>query len=301
MFIEKHDLFENATSSFNPTLAFAKSVLVQAYPCGRRKSTLVTEGTNKHNIPFDPEARLNTEFNNRRHSALNGFAHSYIYEWNTDTKSFSFVLGGYTFELKLPDSTIEAKKMYIVNNFATELISYLNKPAATSLYVNIRIEKTPLFSGKVDYDTWVLRDQTDHNQTANSELDFEIAEAIDLTNKEQNYYFSGLSFSTEPLTGIYDTYSKADVTDTKRPQQVYSLCILKKAGNIWNLNEPAKLPHITHGDTPNSVRFDHIDAKSIMYVENTSGGPVAKPVAVLEVVPSVEQPDKYKLKFTNAN
>jgi hypothetical protein len=300
MFIEKHNLHATTSSSFNPTLAFVKSVLVKAYPCGRRKSTLVTEGEQKYNIPFDPEARLNTELNNRSISASNGYTSSYIKEWNEDSKRFSLVLGGYSFELSLPDDIDETKKMYFVNNFGKALITYLEKPAATVIYANIRLEETPLFRGEVDYDTWILRDQTDYGQTARSELDVEISEKIDLVNQEQNYYFSGLSFSTEPLTDIDDTRSRIDITTTRRPQQVYSLCIMKKVGDTWYLNETAKLPKIEHGEAADSIRVDHFESKAINYVENTVGGPVAKPVAVLEVIPPTSPNTKYKLKFTKA-
>lgn len=301
MFIEKHNLYATTSGSFNPTLAFVKSVLIKAYPCGRRKSTLVTEGEQKYNIPFDPEARLNTELNNRNTSASNGYTSSYINEWNADSKRFSLVLGGYSFELSLPDDTDETKKMYNINNFGKTLITYLEKPSATAIYTNIRLEETPLFRGEVDYDTWILRDQTDYSQTARSELDVEISEKIDLVNQEQNYYFSGLSFSTEPLTEVHDTRSRLDITTTRRQQQVYSLCIMKKVGDTWCLNEPAKLPKIEHGESTDSIRVHHFESKAINYVENTAGGPVAKPVAVLEVIPPTSPNTKYKLKFTKAD
>ena len=236
MFIEKHNLYATASGDFNPALAFIKSVLVQAYPCGRRKSTLVTEGEQKYNIPFDPEARLNTERNNRRNSALNGYTHSYISEWNTDTKYFSFVIGGYSFDISLPDSVVDDEKMYVVDNFGKKLVSFLETSSATNIYANIRLEETPLFRGEVDYDTWILRDQTDYSQKARSELDVEISEKIDLINQEQNYYFSGLSFSIEPLTKVHDTKSKLDITDTGRHQQVYSLC--KLTDSLFNGKMP---------------------------------------------------------------
>lgn len=301
MFIEKHNLYATTSGSFNPTLAFIKSVLIKAYPCGRRKSTLVTEGEQKYNIPFDPEARLNTELNNRNTSASNGYTSSYINEWDADSKHFSLVLGGYSFELSLPDDTDETKKMYIINNFGKALVTYLEKPAATTIYANIRLEETPLFRGEVDYDTWILRDQTDYSQTARSELDVEISEKIDLVNQEQNYYFSGLSFSTEPLTEVHDTRSRLPITTTRRPQQVYSLCIMKKVEDTWCLNETAKLPKIEHGEATDSIRVHHFESKAINYVENTAGGPVAKPVAVLEVIPPTAPNTKYKLKFTKAD
>jgi hypothetical protein len=45
-------------------LAFINSLNVQAFPCGRRRSEQITSADDKYYIPYDPEARLNTEKNN---------------------------------------------------------------------------------------------------------------------------------------------------------------------------------------------------------------------------------------------
>jgi hypothetical protein len=64
-------------------LTFLQSLNVQVYPCGRRRSAVQNDGENYY-IPFDPEARLNTEFNNRKLASANGFTESYIDIWNAD-------------------------------------------------------------------------------------------------------------------------------------------------------------------------------------------------------------------------
>ena len=75
-------------SSDNANLIFIKSRYIKAFPCSRRRSNLTidTDGNensvlDKYYIPFDPEARLNTEANNRKHSALNGYKQDYLREW----------------------------------------------------------------------------------------------------------------------------------------------------------------------------------------------------------------------------
>ena len=61
---------------------FVKSLNVQAFPCGRRRSD------SNQVIPFDPEARLNTEANNRKHSGINGYTQTFLKsDWNTGTES----------------------------------------------------------------------------------------------------------------------------------------------------------------------------------------------------------------------
>ena len=60
MFIETHKT-ENDID-----LTFIKSTCIQAYPCGRRRIPDQTAETAGFRIPFDPEARLNTEANNRK-------------------------------------------------------------------------------------------------------------------------------------------------------------------------------------------------------------------------------------------
>ena len=90
-------------------LVFIKSKNVNVFPCGRRRSNLIdADGStltvnDRYYIPFDPEARLNTEANNRKHSGLNGFRQSYIYDWSYTASSgvLSLVIEGYLFNIIL--------------------------------------------------------------------------------------------------------------------------------------------------------------------------------------------------------
>ena len=81
-------------------LVFIESSYIKVFPCGCRKSELVETGATKQYIPIDPEARLNTEANNRKHSGLNGYKQEYLNYWNTNGE-LSLVLAGYLFNIKL--------------------------------------------------------------------------------------------------------------------------------------------------------------------------------------------------------
>lgn len=328
LFIEKHNLHTGEKNPYpdidtgNAILGFIQSNKVRVYPSGRRKN--MVNNSEGYTIPFDPEARLNTEFNNRRLSALNGFAQSYINEWDgEDAKILSIVLGGYVFEISLPYNNEDDTTWTKPENFGKNFIEFLSGNTsysedldpniATQIFANIRIEETPLFKGEVEYNTWILRDQ-EYNSEPLNDLDICLNDKVPTIG---NHYFSGLSFSVTPLTAKYTNTSRAYCTREERnpatgvtthtAQQVYSLCILKtdKNGN-WVLNESAMLPFIERGDSPDSIKVKRIEAQSIIYLEKGDYSTITpKPVAVLEVIktePNKSDVDsKYKLKFTYAD
>ena len=113
MFIEKR--YEN-----DNILAFIKSKNIQVFPCGRRRSTDIA-GTGTR-LPFDPEARLNTEANNRKHSSLNGFTQTYLKEWDTTGKRLSLSIAGYLFDILLTNDDTDYSE---AEDFATELLGKL--------------------------------------------------------------------------------------------------------------------------------------------------------------------------------
>jgi hypothetical protein len=91
-------------------LTFVESTNIQAYPCGSRRSTFISADTNNDGttatnegkyIPFDPEARLNTEANNRKHSSLNGYTQTYLKDWDEANKTLTLSLAGHLFTIKL--------------------------------------------------------------------------------------------------------------------------------------------------------------------------------------------------------
>lgn len=300
MFIEKHDYEYNNQSI---PLLFLKSLNVQAYPCGRRRSDLIDKDANdntkddKYRIPFDPEARLNTEFNNRRHTGLNGFTQSFIEDWNTEKNTFSFILGGYTFSINLIDGTETTAET--VQTFSTKIINGLgldNQTDCTKIYANIRLEEIPLYEGIAKYRTWVLRDQS-ANRFASNVLDMLKNNAVANSSNVADYYFSGLSFSAAPIAPVTDTENRLassdcfiEATDTSRAQHTFSLCILTKESGEWKLFEPAKLPRVNHGETEDSLEVGHLNAKSIQCNQH--------PVALFDINP-VEN-GFYQLHLFNA-
>ena len=300
MFIETHNSSLDKDNSI--PLTFIKSASIQAYPCGRRRSELIdqdgVEGTvdDKYYLPFDPEARLNTEYNNRKHSSLNGYTQTYLKGINLDEEQLVLSLAGYLFTIENVNS---------LNTFGKQVIAGLGASESNenveSIYANILLEETPLFSGFSNYDTWVLRNQsaTDIGATTLDLLTTTISSSTssslaDIKNFE-NDYFSGLSFSVQPLTKDETNATKSiscfKETD-KRTQYAISLRILDKhkdgSNYAWKAHEPAHLPHIEHGDTEDSVKVNTLIAN---YIEQ-NGTPVPS-LSVVEV-----DENKYQLQFS---
>ena len=246
-------------------LAFIKSANVRAFPCGRRRSEDLA--TSNYRIPFDPEARLNTEANNRRHSSINGYTQTYLKSWETPDDStttglLTLSLAGYLFNItlnKLTDATGKSIDFSQVDTFGTQLVSALGEETAQQIYANILIEDTPLLASSTQtYYTEVLRNQS---ASDNPELSLDLIISAYDTSTEiaqlqnfNNYYFSGLSFSTSPLTRKDGTRSDNAITTTNLSRQnAVSLLILEKIDGSWQIHEPAWLPLIEHGETADSI------------------------------------------------
>ena len=261
------------------TLVFAKSLNVQAFPCGRRRSELVETADPKidnYYIPFDPEARLNTEVNNRRHASVNGFTNSFVQSFDADKASLNFVLAGYSFSVTgLTDG---------LTQFCSSIISRIGSTAqnSTKIYANIKLEETPLYRNQDEdmaYNTWVLRNQS---ATQQAQLTLDIARTgtdVDVRNIN-DYYFSGLSFSVAPITEDDTTTVSTkflEETLNNPAQQEFSICILQRETTTseWKIYEAAKLPRVEHGATEDSIEVGHLNAQSIKYKTH--------PVAVFDV------------------
>ena len=239
-------------------LVFIKSANIKVFPCGRRRSNLIDRDgsdatvNDRYYIPFDPEARLNTEANNRKHSGLNGFKQNYLNYWRSagELSSLSLVLKGYLFDIQLTADcgTLDG----FGNALATE--KYLGKDI-NSIYVNIKLADVKFFEGTDtigEAATEVLRDQVLTGSPATC-LDFLIDDIEDIkksedVKKSENYYFSGLSFSATPLA------EKSGEVGVK------SLQLLAKDTNGWHICNSARLPKIDHGDVDDSISVGTIKA-----------------------------------------
>lgn len=225
---------------------YPESAKIRVFPSGRRGSTASKD-------PFDPESRLNTEFNNRRISGIGGFSDSFIKGFDTDTKLFTFCLGGYSFSFDLAEQTQseQNQNVDVFGDFIDTLSSKFNE--YTEVYANIRLEETLLYSNSgTSAKTWILRNQTD-TLAPSTILDINLAE----DEQQQKYYFTGITFSNQPLQPNQDA-------TPQNKQKIVSLCILEKSneGN-WALCQRSLLPNITHGDTPDSVQMGTIYANTI--------------------------------------
>ena len=303
MFIEVH----NANATSGPKLAFLKSLNVQAFPCGRRRSECVDfddqnndglfKNEEKYYIPYDPEARLNTEANNRQHSSLNGFTQNYIKDW--DAAALTLSVGGYLFIVKTQYESQDI--LGYEDAFDAFGKTFVKKVGDTgsSIYANIRIEEVPLYSGFTTYYTSILRDQTTE-AIPSASIDMLISNTSPETlknNPENCFYFAGLSFSTSPLAGDYTGTPDKELLTTKDDGSIYqrtiSLRILDKVDSgVWKLHQPALLPKIQHGKTENSVKLNTVYADTIMR------GTYQVPALNLSKVDTKDNGDEiYKLSF----
>lgn len=289
MFNEIHRL--NATEDKSILLAFVKSLNIQAYPCGRRRSVPIDNDNaavttiDQYHIPFDPEARLNTERNSRRHSGVNGFNSSFLKTWDVANEKLTLSLDGYVFDIDLRVKDKQVATAYLeVNQFCSKLVELLNiadadaivplDQRASKIYANIRLEEVPLYEGTFkDYSTWVLRNQSNTAEAA-PQLDLVATlnneGAIADRSTPDNFYFSGLSFSIDPITeeGGKTRSEKYLKSASGRNQKVISLCLFKKnSAGEWIINPQAGLPNIEHGNTEDSVKINDLQATSI-----TTGG-----------------------------
>lgn len=313
MFIETH-------KDVDKVLAFIKSANVMAYPCGRRRSTFVQNDTNGDgtvganegtHIPFDPEARLNTEANNRKHSSLNGFTQTYIESWTTNTLTLS--LAGYLFNIMLASDT-ERDIEKVVDDFGVKAAAALDAAKDDGkIYANILLEDVPLFRGSTQYNTSILRNQSDTADGGPSDC-LDLPTMAGGTGLDK-YYFSGLSFSTTPLTGKENvdlTRSCATSTVSRQNEESFtqyqvSLCILERVfeevvengetttKEIWKIHQQALLPKIEHGKTEDSIKIGDITARTI----TQNGNPV--PVITIEKVTTVKgdtEVEEYQLKIS---
>jgi hypothetical protein len=270
-------MFNEVHKSNGLSLVFVRSSNIQAFPCGRRRGQeMDSKLGEKYCIPFDPEARLNTEYNNLRHSSLNGFTQSYINKWEQD--QLSLVINNYLFNISFDADLMKKGESTIEGNFGKAIADAAENTAATKIYANIRVTQVPLYSGFETYSTPILRDQT-NNPKPGPILDLLNQEAVNkpelLTKSPKDYfYFSGLSFSVEPLT------AKEESDDETK---IFSLQILEKVGETWQIYQPSLLPRIAHGNTSDSIKVGTIYADNVLMQVPVEGGNVRS-----VTIPSVE-------------
>ena len=286
---------ENVTHDVK--LTFVKSVNVQAYPCGRRRSiNIAAEGDAEKRLPFDPEARLNTEANNRKHSGLNGYTQTYLKDWDPTNGEFSLAIAGYLFKVtlgpeymtakhKTDDNTETDTMAAAINAVGVKIASNLNSSdTANYIYANIVTEEVHLFSTEHEYYTSVLRKQEGiSGKPPAEELDLPISD--EAKENFDNYYFSGLSFSTTPLVKNTGT-RKEEKISVKREvssgvevtiqQALASLCILEKINTaapettpqyVWKIHEPARLPQIEHDVSSDSIKVGETHVRKNLQVD----------------------------------
>ena len=224
----------NDNGSDNVTrVVFIESSNIKVSPCGKRGTTGEdTEGgdsaAENAPSPFDPESRLNTEASNRKRSGINGFTSTFIKNWDSDS-TIALVLDGYLFEISCS------------SDFITAITTKLTD--TDKIYANILLQEVPLYTDNVVYKTEILRDQSNTNGS-NPAL------SLDLSDNGGEYYFSGLSFTTAPIS-------------PGNNQRAVSLCVLEKKDNEWKVCQTSFLPKIEHGNSEDSVKIDELEVKKL--------------------------------------
>lgn len=252
MFNKTHSVTVEGIENAVP-LIFLKSSHVKVFPCGRRRSNQINMDGAR--IPFDPEARLNTEANNIKHSGLNGFTQTYLSSWNKDNDGkIVLSIAGYLFEIATsftPTAFMQA---------ITELNATFE--TAETVYANILLEHTPLYIDEaLNYYTYVLGSQA--SSADDSKVEYCLDISIDDTDDLDNYYFSGLSFSAQPRTGKTDQFITETATDIGK---IVSLKLLTNTAGTWEIFKPALLPKIEHGTTDDSVAVEEATVRKNLTV-----------------------------------
>lgn len=289
MFIEKHF----STTENGILLAFLKSLNVQVYPCGNRRSTLINTNNvdDSYYIPFDPEAKLNTEANSKKISGLNGFTQTFLNKWDENFGELSLVIAGYFFNIKL-DADYRSP-----NEFATKLLD--ENDSSEAIYANIRIEETPLFSSSDSaYYTGILVSQTNSSDTLGS-IDVLRSDTETFVNENlsENYYFSGLSFSTTPLSSNYPVV-ECIYLDDRPHQQTMSLKLLEKKDGVWQINQRALLPKVEHGEAEDSVKIDNLEVDNIT-VDTITAQKIVQDGKDVPVIALEEKNGAWQLQISN--
>jgi hypothetical protein len=294
-------MFIKDTKVNNNGLVFVQSKNVKTFPCGRRRSGIVDPDNNsatvsdRYYIPFDPEARLNTEANNRKHSGLNGFKQKYLYSWD-DSGSISFVLAGYLFEISSDYNTVDSFGKGVAETLA------LNEPM-NKIFVNIKLADMTFFEGATNVPpatTKILRDQYTSKSPLEC-LDQPANLKADKTNPD-SYYFFGLSFSSKDLES--EDKALSITTDWVSMQ----LLDYDAANSCWKIHEASRLPVIDHGDERGSVNIPgSLSVEGDMFIDGTltatnvevtrtvDGRPETLPTVSLKVVETSD--DVWQLRF----
>jgi hypothetical protein len=193
----------------NKDRVFIRSNYIRAFPCGRRRSTLISEGdgaANKYYIPFDPQARLNTEENNRKHSSLNGFTQNFV--CNERNGVLPIVIDGYLFEILLSES-------YSTPALFAAAIERKLGVTTDVLYANIWTVDITLMEatgGVAEVSTEILRDQSTSAVPASCIDIFQKEDDGATTNSDianpENYYFAGLLASLAIFNASFSSSAK---------------------------------------------------------------------------------------------
>jgi len=166
----------------NNAINFLESTAIKAFPCGRRGYLPNTDPNNKADYYFqlDPEARLNTEFTNRKITGTNGFTQTFIQECtytqneNNAELKLALVIAGYNFEILLTETeteplTEDLTEEYFLASICNDIAGTTpNNPSDdTTIYAFISIDRSKaiISNGNHNVYTEILQSLKDANTT----------------------------------------------------------------------------------------------------------------------------------------
>lgn len=288
---------------------YVNSANIQAYPCSRRRSatTVVTSevggqvNTTDVYIPFDPEAKLTTEETSRHLTSVNGYKTSYI-ESITD-KEMILTVDGYRFKIAFAEDPLPASytganadgfraHSIACNILAAGAVDYSSLNVGDCLYANILLEERRVvdIQGFREYNTWIIRNQSYDGSETQAAASLDVILPTDDgqlqygTKNPYAYYFTGLTFSTKPLTHIDQATVQHSSVPTRSErmynakilttgngelyiprQRVVSLKLFEFTSSTdcpWAVHNYARLPEISHGEFDESVELGKLVANS---------------------------------------
>lgn len=209
----------------NNSRVFLPSADINIFPCSRRGQFQIDDRV----IQYDPEARLNTEYTNRLHTATNGFKDSFIVKNDfTSGDSLEFILAGYRIKI----NSFDPSKI-----LAAFIDAGIDISGSDKIYAHLGIQGGIALS-TTDYFTEIL-----YRQFTNTSDNTAIINYLDVSYGE-TAFFVGVSFVT------------TDKINTDKEATPYFLQLFSKSGEgDWELTQTSLLPKVEHDTEPDSIKL----------------------------------------------
>lgn len=126
-------------------MAYFESKNIKVYPTARRGSYSLSGNT----YIYDPEARLETEYNKVNHFAKTASKSSYVINYNEETGYLTCVIGGYYFEI---NTDVRAYNYFGIKTNSTTLVNNDYDARSTNILVNFTAADNSLDSDSGNFE-----------------------------------------------------------------------------------------------------------------------------------------------------